>query len=975
MQIEKIEIYNFAKWQNFTLSIKSHGITVIQGKNESGKSSLRKFLLYLFFGLPPKQREFFRPKKGGPIGGRAWIDHPNYGSFILERIDGQWNNEARCLFSDGEVKDESWLRKIYGGLDRRMVDAIYSFDVHDLQDIEQMDEGKLGDLLFGLGMSGTKKINELERRIQAQREQLFKERGKKPEINDLLNELKESGAQLHQLKQQEKKYVDSHEKLQELSKEITNLTKEKKNISFQIEDLDRKIQAAPFLQEYLEIKEKLSNMDEYISFPSNGIARHQSLKEQIRPLLSEKESIEYRMEEKESELQTLTPKDKTEGEQKEVQRLYKGIQEYQFKSSEFKQKQKDLESIQNKIIEQQREMGVKVEEDIQQMDLPFYKEEYWLQLYLDDRKYKEEQEKLIQKERQLSENIQTLENSLQTLPKKKVDSNEWEDWKKALQNIQQLEWKKDFERKQGNEMRKWQERQRKIFLGFGFIATLLFSVVSWFSQQPLYLIVAGLFLISTIYMLMTSKKENFQSGNKNTITNEHLQEEKQLQKNILEQEKIFQEEKELMRLLNERKKEKRNVSLEIQRIDTLLNEVMENQRKEIEQYPFLSDIQLSLWSSVFKHLKKVKEQVIERESLTRKIVELQEELKRFENDIERSILDGETFEEKRLSLEKEYKNLSYAKERIQNLKQDLVDLNRQQTEVMRKLAPLLREERAFFEQAKVEGEEAYYLKAEEVREKQSLEQEEKKVQNRIHSVIPSREKQEEVLREQLDIFGWQGQSKALQELGKELEEQLDKKKEDIAKEKALIQHLENSTEVAIQQEKMQLEKDRLQVLVKEWVKLTIQEDMLQRAKRKFKEERLPDLLIVTSELFSELTDGTYENVYAPVNVSNRFMVQRYDHVPFAVEELSQGTKEQLYIALRFALCLTSNQGVRFPFFLDDAFVHFDEDRRQNLFQALAKLSDYHQILMFTANQYDFEGKHSTIPVLRLDDPKIIKKSL
>ena len=58
MVIEKINIINFGKLSDFTLEL-ADGINIIEGKNESGKSTISAFIKFMFYGLPsePEKRE------------------------------------------------------------------------------------------------------------------------------------------------------------------------------------------------------------------------------------------------------------------------------------------------------------------------------------------------------------------------------------------------------------------------------------------------------------------------------------------------------------------------------------------------------------------------------------------------------------------------------------------------------------------------------------------------------------------------------------------------------------------------------------------------------------------------------------------------------------------------------------------------------------------------------------------------------
>ena len=61
-------------------------------------------------------------------------------------------------------------------------------------------------------------------------------------------------------------------------------------------------------------------------------------------------------------------------------------------------------------------------------------------------------------------------------------------------------------------------------------------------------------------------------------------------------------------------------------------------------------------------------------------------------------------------------------------------------------------------------------------------------------------------------------------------------------------------------------------------------------------------------------------------------------------ELSQSTKELLYISLRLSLIKVLKPYYPFPIIIDDAFVHFDKQRKSMMLNYLRELSQEHQVL-------------------------------
>ena len=56
MIIEKIHIVSFGKLSDFTLEL-AEGVNIIEGKNESGKSTVSAFIKFMFYGLSTEADE------------------------------------------------------------------------------------------------------------------------------------------------------------------------------------------------------------------------------------------------------------------------------------------------------------------------------------------------------------------------------------------------------------------------------------------------------------------------------------------------------------------------------------------------------------------------------------------------------------------------------------------------------------------------------------------------------------------------------------------------------------------------------------------------------------------------------------------------------------------------------------------------------------------------------------------------------
>ena len=80
--------------------------------------------------------------------------------------------------------------------------------------------------------------------------------------------------------------------------------------------------------------------------------------------------------------------------------------------------------------------------------------------------------------------------------------------------------------------------------------------------------------------------------------------------------------------------------------------------------------------------------------------------------------------------------------------------------------------------------------------------------------------------------------------------------------------------------------------------------------------------------------------------------ERADGVRIGVEAMSDGTADQLYLALRLAaLDLRRASHPNMPLVLDDVLITSDDERAANILRALARFAEDGQVMIFTHHRH------------------------
>jgi uncharacterized protein YhaN len=143
--------------------------------------------------------------------------------------------------------------------------------------------------------------------------------------------------------------------------------------------------------------------------------------------------------------------------------------------------------------------------------------------------------------------------------------------------------------------------------------------------------------------------------------------------------------------------------------------------------------------------------------------------------------------------------------------------------------------------------------------------------------------------------------------------------------------------------------EELREQAREWSKLTIAEELLLRTRRKFEEERQPGVIQHAQKFFSTITDQRYDRLHSPIGEQKLTVIERAG-VSKQPTELSRGTREQLYLSLRFGLIREFGERTeRLPVVVDEVLVNFDPDRARRAAEAFAELAQTNQVLVFTCH--------------------------
>jgi uncharacterized protein YhaN len=191
-------------------------------------------------------------------------------------------------------------------------------------------------------------------------------------------------------------------------------------------------------------------------------------------------------------------------------------------------------------------------------------------------------------------------------------------------------------------------------------------------------------------------------------------------------------------------------------------------------------------------------------------------------------------------------------------------------------------------------------------------------------------------------------------------------------------HLQSSDESTLQAQKAEDALARLRPAVAQYLRLRLASEVLQRAIDLYREKHQGPVLNRASDLFSRLTLGEYDSLTTGFGGDDKqvLLAIRKNREQVEVEGLSDGTRDQLYLALRLAAIEHHVETVSpCPVILDDILINSDDGRASAALQVIGDLAKRTQVLFFThhrrlaelgmmagAQMIDLDSKRSRAPV-------------
>src|SRR5699024_6471546 len=364
---------------------------------------------------------------------------------------------------------------------------------------------------------------------------------------------------------------------------------------------------------------------------------------------------------------------------------------------------------------------------------------------------------------------------------------------------------------------------------------------------------------------------------------------------------------------------------------------------EQKEYEFLENIEPIHWPELLITLKKLKEVESFQDEKELKNKQIIGELTIYEQKLSRILdrLSLTTYEELTSQVDAHNK----AEQLINNYEKIIEELTEEKALLTEKINYYQAEISTLFKLASVENEESFHRTYYNSEKKKRLKEQIESYYNQLKMSFDI-EVLDYLLTINQDEYDLNKKIDKYKEQIKKADEEINNIREKIATLDAEIKQMEETEEYSDVLHKMSYKKARAKELAFEWSALKLATDTLEQTKRSFHQKYMKDVIEKESYYFEIITKSKYVAIFTPEK-NKTVSVQTNLHTRVTINQLSQGTIDQLYVSVRIAISTVMSEKYSVPFIIDDAFVHFDHKREQAVMRLLEEITKEQQVVLFT----------------------------
>lgn len=293
LRIDLLKVRGFGHFSGYELELKP-GLNLLYGPNEAGKSTLLSFIRGVLFGFEKRGRaeSRYEPEEG-TFGGELCMSTGS-GPLVVRRVADKRGKAPVTVHSpEGHELLASRLDEALAHVSRELFCEVFAFSLEELSTFEKLvEEDGVSRALFAAGLRGARRLPEVEKHLEKRAGELYKPRGREPELNQTLKSLEEVKAKLRELEDRPAKYTEERERLVSLTREQEETTALRDSLARELGRLSRLEAVLGELGELGRLRAELATLPELSAFPPGGEARLEELLQRLKEARSQRARVE-----------------------------------------------------------------------------------------------------------------------------------------------------------------------------------------------------------------------------------------------------------------------------------------------------------------------------------------------------------------------------------------------------------------------------------------------------------------------------------------------------------------------------------------------------------------------------------------------------------------------------------------------------------------------------------------------------------
>lgn len=303
MKLLRLDLIAFGPFTNVQIDLSDgqHGLHIVYGPNEAGKSSSLRAIADLLYGFHPRTPDdFIHGYKRLRIGGE--LQHSD-GS-TLEFVRRKANKKSLFAVDDTTAMDESELTRFVGEVDRELFQMMFGIDHERLrrggEEIVKGD-GRIGELLFaaGAGLAGLQKV---QTQLREEMDVLLKTSGRSGTIAKDVNRFQESRSEVKKTQVSVETWKRHDENLQAAQKRKEVLDESIRQNRSEHNRLTRIRDAVSAIGQWKKAKDDLAKVVDTPLLPENFEKESHEILIELRKTEQQREDAEASLKKIESDL-------------------------------------------------------------------------------------------------------------------------------------------------------------------------------------------------------------------------------------------------------------------------------------------------------------------------------------------------------------------------------------------------------------------------------------------------------------------------------------------------------------------------------------------------------------------------------------------------------------------------------------------------------------------------------------------------